>query len=241
MVRPASLAYLQFWNLMDWIYPPVCAGCNQPASRWCDACSLELFPATQAFCPVCGYPSQKSEVCNACHQHPPQYMAAKSLAPYRQGVRHALHQLKYQSRLDVGQIFHARLMQAIVQANWNVDTILPIPVSKTRRRSRGYNQAAIIAWPLSISLGIPYNNHALQKQKDTSSQVAFKREERFSNINGAFRVTDDSIAGKQVLIVDDVITTGATINESATVLMEAGAKVVYALSIGRTMLDDISS
>jgi ComF family protein len=120
--------------------------------------------------------------------------------------------------------------------NWEIDVVFPVPLSRRRLRERGYNQAALFALPLALGLNVPYRPKALRRVRHTRSQVDLSWGERRENVSGAFAASSDDVSGKTILLVDDVITTGATLNACASALLSAGARAVYAFSVARTPL-----
>jgi competence protein ComFC len=120
--------------------------------------------------------------------------------------------------------------------DYSVDVMVPVPLHIRRLRERGFNQALLLAKELNTRTGIPYAERALKKVKDTSVQIALKKKERKKNLKGAFQVKDhEAIQGKTVVLMDDVYTTGATVNECSRTLLEAGADRVAVLTVSRAI------
>lgn len=146
-----------------------------------------------------------------------------------------VHELKYNKRFLNGVFLGkqiAGLRKELIQ-NWNIDLIIPIPLHKLKLAERGYNQAYYISQGLSKKLNIPLNKTIIKRKKFTKTQTKLTRKEREENLTGAFKLSGRSkiLDTKNVLIIDDVITTGATTNECAKVLLSAGVKKVYAASV----------
>jgi ComF family protein len=118
---------------------------------------------------------------------------------------------------------------------WKVDLVIPVPISLSRRSERGYNQAALLARPMALYFGMNYQPRALKKSRETHSQVGLSFDERQANVQGAFIAERLIIQGKDVLVVDDVTTSGATLNSCAQALRLAGAKEVYCLTLARAL------
>ncbi|HEY59107.1 MAG TPA: ComF family protein [Anaerolineae bacterium] len=137
-------------------------------------------------------------------------------------------------------MFTEPLSELVNRQNWIIDIIIPVPLSEKRKRSRGYNQASRLAKPIAKSLMKPFLPEGLIKEKETKSQVGLSFEERKKNVTGAFSANSDIVNSRNILLVDDVITTGATLQACAMSLKKAGAVRVYGITIARTMniLDD---
>lgn len=116
---------------------------------------------------------------------------------------------------------------------WNIDVVTPVPLGKTRRNERGYNQAAMLAFPLAIAKGLPYKNNALKRVQETASQVYLSKDQRAKNVKDAFKANPRVVEGRNILIIDDVTTTGATMQACALALVDAGANCVYGLTLAR--------
>lgn len=237
-MRPAYWLYQTFWRGLDWLYPPSCGGCGRPGERWCCACNQQaqlLFPR---ICACCGHPieiSSRSPLCMKCQSAPPVFRALRSWAPFHGPVRNAIHRLKYRRDVALGERLSQLLAQLFVGLSWPVDLILPVPLSDRRHRERGYNQAACLAYPLALSTGIAYRAGGLFRTRETQTQVGLSASDRKSNVLDAFRATPRVVKGKNVLVVDDVATTGSTINACAQALLAAGAVSVYGITLARAV------
>jgi ComF family protein len=119
------------------------------------------------------------------------------------------------------------------QENWKVDLVVPVPLSRDRLRQRGYNQAGLIASALAKLLDLPYSDKALQRIRETKSQVGLNSTARMQNVQGAFQADGTIVKDETILVVDDLFTTGATLSACALSLLESGANEVYGLTVGR--------
>ncbi len=198
---------------------------------------------TGALCPVCGKQFESPETmkhspdhrCLSCRHSPPAYDQALSIGYFEGSLREAIHQLKYRPCKALGRPLAAWVTKNIRPVS-GVDCIMPVPLHITRLRQRGFNQALIIAHELSKVFSIPLSYHNLRRVRPTRPQVELTGEERIKNVSGAFALRKpDEIRGRDILLVDDVHTTGATMNECASVLKEAGAARVTALTIARAI------
>lgn len=225
------------WNLLDWIYPPVCASCGKPGFTFCPACLDKTRLIGKNICNICRKPILSSHMtCDRCLSSPPIYSGMRSWALYEGVVRDGIHSLKYKNNLALGYFFAAYLIPIIKSTYWNPDLIIPVPLSKSHLKDRGYNQSALIARPISSNLRIPFESRALIRNRETSSQVNLTAEERHKNVEDAFSGNPAKLEGKIVLLVDDVITTGATMENCTKALLTAGAKKVYCISVARVFM-----
>lgn len=166
----------------------------------------------------------------------PPYQALRSWAVFKDPLRSALHKLKYRRDMGLGDALAIPLARYIQKLNWDVEMLVPIPLSPQRFSERGYNQVALIASPLAKFHGWKYAPNGLQRVKHTRSQVGLKIDQRRENVQDAFRAHSSLIRGKKILLMDDVTTTGATLNSASKTLMEAGAQQVYAITVARAIL-----
>jgi ComF family protein len=143
--------------------------------------------------------------------------------------------IKYGHNFFLARHLTGMLLSAMEGCDWQVDLITAVPLSPRHERSRGYNQAALLAQPLADLLKLPYLGKAIRRSRETRSQVNLNLAERQLNVSGAFSANPDLVRGRRVLIVDDVYTTGATLNECARALKDSGAKEVYALALCKAL------
>lgn len=226
-------AYRLFWSMIDGLYPPVCGGCEEKGKRWCEACNRLTQVLVPPICPVCGQPQVEQVLCRRCLQSPPAYTALRSWAVFSSQVRNAIHRLKYKGDMGLGEVLSRPLVACLQQYGWAVDVIIPVPLGLARLAERGYNQAALLAWPISLALGIPYRPKSLRRVRETRSQVGLKLAERQENVRDAFEAHCKWVAEKTVLVVDDVTTSGSTLDACAVALLDAGARAVYGLTLAR--------
>lgn len=134
----------------------------------------------------------------------------------------------------MGDALASQMAGFVQKLDWPMDMIIPVPLGRKRLRERGYNQVAMIARPLSLNLGVEYAPRELIRFRETRSQVELTRAERKENVRDAFQA-GSRVKGKNIIIMDDVSTTGATLSSGAEVLYKAGAKQVYALTVARAL------
>ncbi len=178
----------------------------------------------------------RMEVCRRCREHPPAFEQLRSWALFEGPVRAALHRIKYRRDLPLADALAASLVGLYRSTlQWHLDMVVPVPLSARRRRERGYNQASLFAFPLALALRLPYRPAALERRRHTRSQVDLSWRERQQNVAGAFQAHPAAVSGKSILLVDDVATTGATLNACAAALQAGGARSVYALTVARAV------
>ncbi|PWH18304.1 MAG: amidophosphoribosyltransferase [Anaerolineae bacterium] len=183
-------------------------------------------------------PMGTNTVCNHCHERPFVIDGLRAYACYAGPLRNAIHRLKYQRDIALGETLAGFLVELYREVQWEIDLVVAVPLGVVRRRERGYNQAALIAYPLSLAIRVPYGRGALQRVRETASQVDLSFLQRLENVKDAFWADAPKVAGRNVLVIDDVTTTGATINACAEALKKAGANTVYGFVVARTILSE---
>ena len=145
-----------------------------------------------------------------------------------------MHKLKYRRDLSLGDAIAASMIPFVRSLNWDIDLVTSIPLGRQRIKERGYNQVEMIARPLALGLEMNYSANALERRKETRTQVGLSRTERRVNVEDVFWA-DAKVRGKSILVMDDVSTTGATLSSAARTFYNAGAKNVYALTVARAL------
>jgi len=174
-------------------------------------------------------------LCKSCREAPPSFTALRSWASFEGPVRAAIHSLKYRRDVALGETLARHLIDALFKSNWCIDLVVPVPLGVARQAQRGYNQAALLAKPVALALGLRYRPQALAKRRETRSQVGLTLVERFVNVTGAFQANPSIVSGKNVLVIDDVATSGATLDSCSLALLEGGAERVFALTLARAI------
>ena len=190
-------------------------------------------------CKICGRNIRGSSLGGRCSVKKPVFHAVRSWGEYLGQLRTAVLKLKYYGDIGLSEMLARPMIDLYKDTKWSVDMIVPVPVGKTRAEERGYNQAALLAIPLSLKLGITYSSKVLFKTRDVKSQVGLSLEQRFKNVAGAFTASTDVVQNKSILLVDDVITSGATLNTCTKALIDAGALRVYGITLARSGLHQV--
>lgn len=235
---PKSVLYHLFWCAVDWLYPPVCGGCDQPGYRWCPTCQSGIQPLRNHTCQRCGCYVYSGKICQHCCTQIPAFEKLRSYAKFEGPLRNAIHSLKYYRNIGLAESLSIYLADYYKTLNWNVDLVVPVPLSPRRRLERGYNQANLLAYPMALSCRLPYSNRALQRVRETRTQVGLTAGERQQNVMGAFSAEKSLVSSKCVLVVDDVATTGSTQQACASALLDAGASTVYGLTLARAVFQN---
>ena len=223
------------WSALDALFPPFCCNCGLLGYELCPDCKkmIEILDGMN-LCPICGDIMPNGIICSDCQTYKPCYDQLKSWGLYSGILREVIQKIKFNRRLGLIRYFTASSVEFIKSWNIDIDHIIPVPLGKSRHHSRGFNQAALIARPISKKLKIPYRPHALTRVKETSSQVGLNSKEREQNVLNAFEGDMDINRNKSVLVIDDITTTGSTLNECAKALGVAGARKVYCFTLART-------
>lgn len=220
-----------YWTWIDLLFPPRCVNCNVLGSHFCQACQLCIKKINAPVCQKCGKPQSFERICFQCKLSLPSYTAARSLAAYEGPYRQAIIQLKYKGNGGLGEMLANSMFEFIKGLKWDIDLLVPVPLGKQRLKERGYNQVSLVAKPLAWGLGLEYKPEALSRKRETKSQIGLSREERKRNVKGAFIANKNVAIGKNVLVMDDVFTTGATMNECAKALLSAQASRVFGITL----------
>lgn len=233
--------------VLDLIYPRYCLVCNISLNNTdrralCSDCTTKVtFINQDTSCPRCGLDLgpyvQTDTLCRECHAHPPKFAKAIAVACYDGVIREAIHKFKYAKERvlldELSGLLIAR-WQGVTQLLPQMDMIMPAPLYRGKLKERGFNQSQLLAERLSQSTGIRLETDNLIKTRPTPDQAGLDSVNRKKNLIDAFAVTNPkNIDGKNILLIDDVLTTGATASEISRTLKKAGAKGVYVLVLAR--------
>lgn len=204
-------------QVLDLLFPPRCAGCEKVDTVWCAACQSELdaieFPPLRALEPDS------------------RLTAIAATGPHEGILQKAIWSLKFENGRALAVPLGERLSRRLQEQDWTIDMIVPVPLNTKRLRQRGYNQSQLIAQVISASHSILLMPQAIDRAVDTRSQVGLNMQERKENMKGVFRADPQAVANKTILLIDDVCTTGSTLEACAQAALDAGAAAVYALTV----------
>jgi competence protein ComFC len=224
------------WKVIDCVFPPSCAGCGKWGIHICQSCWDEIKPLQDPLCQLCGEPLKNvtAALCERCQNSEIYFTAVRSWAYFDGPLQLAIHRLKYKRDMGLGQVLAVPLADMLHGLTWKIDLVTMVPLDKSRKTERGYNQCYFIAQPLAWMEKLEFISGAIKKVRETRSQVGLSLTERRSNLEAAFEAAPGIVKGRSVLIVDDVITTGSTMNACAEALIQAQAQQVYGLSLARS-------
>ncbi|MCL6429788.1 MAG: ComF family protein [Anaerolineae bacterium] len=220
-------------SLLDLLFPPRCAGCGQSGSWLCSACLAEISWIRPPICPLCGEGLTGEGRCPRMEHHPELLDGLRSAAWHAGPLRFALHRLKYRGQRVLADPVGAILVQGWRREPFPADVVIPVPLHPARLRERGYNQAALLARRLCMAVGLPLDERSLRRIRQTPPQVDLRAAERRQNVRGAFSYTGPPLEGRAICLIDDICTTGATLEACAAALREAGAAQVWAYTVAR--------
>jgi len=216
----------------DLLFPPRCALCGRGGVLLCEDCAATLPPADGARCERCWMPVSRATICRHCRETPPAFESIRAAFVMDGPARRLAHELKYEGLTSLAEPM-AELM-AECAGGMEADVVVPVPLHGARERSRGYNQAAELGRQLASVLRLPYERRAARRIRDTAPLArTMHQDERRAIVAGAFAADRGRVDGGRVLLVDDVVTTGATLDACAGALREAGAKTVSCLTWAR--------
>jgi ComF family protein len=223
---------------------PVCGQEERLRNGLGKNCLARISLIQPPVCRKCGRPQRlaaaENDLCGQCATAAYYFSSARAVALYEGLLREILAELKYRFRPDLGAVLGILLVEWIKlhQDFRESDILIPVPINHQKLMERGYNQAELLAKPLQRYLGIDLKTNIIVRDKVTRSQNELNKEERFSNIKDAFRVVNsEALAQAKVLLIDDILTTGATASEAARVLLRAGAKEVKVLTLAAGVID----
>jgi ComF family protein len=229
---------------LDLALPTLCVGCREPVDGGgvCAACWSQLQFIAPPFCPRLGIPfvydPGPDVLSMEAIANPPAYRRARAAVRYDGVARDLVHALKYQDRTDLAPIMGRWMARAGTELLQDADLVVPVPLHWKRGWSRRYNQAALLGSTISQASGRPLVTGILRRSRQTAPQIGLSRQDRARNVQGAFEVPASArpeIAGRRLVLIDDVLTSGATLDACARSLLRAGAEDVDVLVFARVV------
>jgi len=228
---------------VDFILPPLCLMCDEPVggmATLCPECWKQIQFIAPPFCACCGasfeIPVSEGTLCGACLNEAPHFESARAAMLYDDASRKLILGFKHNDRTYAAKALAVWMHRAGSEFLESIDALVPVPLHRWRLFHRRYNQSALLAQHIGEMAHKPVLPDALKRVRDTPPQGHLKRKERQENVKGAFAINSrhiDNVKDKTLVLIDDVMTTGATVNECSRVLLKAGAKQVYVLTLSR--------
>ena len=219
---------------LDLLFPRWCVGCGREGDFICPSCRQSLPRIRPPLCPKCGRPRSNAMLCHSCVDWQAEIDGIRSPFRFDRAIRQAIHQLKYRNLRALAVLLAQLLDDYLVSSPVPGEVLVPVPLHQKRLRERGYNQSSLLAQELGKLTNLPVVDDCLIRQRHASPQARTSTvDERWFNVAGAFICRDRRLKDKQVLLIDDVSTSGATLDACARALKEAGAVSVWGLVVAR--------
>ncbi len=224
-------------HFVNLLFPPVCVQCRKVGELLCQDCVAKLIWLQAPVCEICGRTLPETAApCLVCRKRPLPLKQIRAAFLFDGIIPNIIHQLKYRNAFALAEPLGTLMAESWPQWQTSVDMVMPIPLHHQREKKRGYNQSDLLVNTFCRQLTFTKNNSVLKRSRITPPQVGLNAEERQANVRGAFSVEDPHpVKGKEILLVDDVCTTGATLAAAAEVLLSAGASNVSAYCLARAI------
>lgn len=224
-------------TLLEIIFPPVCVGCRRVGEVLCGSCQARLTPVPEPYCSRCGRQMtdvvEQPRLCPECRRQPSRVNQMRAAVMYHEPADTLIHRFKYDGYFALAKPFAALMVAGWPEWGTPPELIIPVPLHPRRERQRGFNQALLLAKPLAEATGLAVDSAALRRVRHTVPQVGLGPNERAENVRDAFAAVSTRISGRHILLVDDVLTTGATMRAAAEALLASGAASVSAYCLAR--------
>ena len=227
------------------LYPPVCPACGEISVNAagggviCETCRKQLKYIGGLRCLRCGKPvtAESVEYCFDCAHTAHAFTQGVGIWSYTEEMKASMYRFKYQNKREYAAVYAKELQAECgeVIRSWEAEALIPVPLHLSKLRSRGYNQAEVLADAIGMQMGIPVDTSVLERCRKTLPQKELNDQERFRNLEKAFKIVGNVVKYKKIILVDDIYTTGATIDACAKQLLAAGAQKIYyaAVCIGK--------
>jgi len=214
------------------IFSGACFFClAKTTETWCKDCEKDFILDCRR-CPVCAKERGQNEVCGACLHTPPNFIRTEILFNYQYPANYLIKAFKFNKRPELGRCFAEKFSKQLITRRSLPDILLPVPLHRKRQRQRGYNQSLEFAKQISKQLGIKINSALCSRIKNTDPQSTLAMKVRIKNVKNAFSLNNKQVP-KHIALVDDVVTTGSTVNELARLLKKAGCERIEVWAIAR--------
>ena len=224
-------------HALDLLFPPACAICKRSGSVLCSSCMASIPLLQPPFCLSCSSIHIVNGICQSCRYRPLQMSGLRAASVYQGALRSCVHALKYEGNTRLAEPLGNLLAYTYRKCNMHADIIIPVPLHSERQRKRGYNQSTLLAEVCARQLGLPFRHDVVVRTRDTQAQVGLSSFERQQNVAHAFACSPlfatSALSKRTIIIIDDVCTTGATMEACAASLFAAGVQSVWGLVLAR--------
>jgi competence protein ComFC len=221
-------------EVIDLFFPRECIGCGRIDDFICIQCAKKLPRLVPPLCPKCGKPEPSGHLCHECWGKSSCLDNVHSVFVFDGTMRTAVHSLKYHNLRAIAECLGRYMASYYLENSLNGSVLVPVPLHENRVRERGYNQSTLLAREISRIIEIPVSVELIKRNRDCISQARTKNvEERRRNMENAFSPVNDGISGMEIILIDDVCTSGATLEACAAALKKAGAKHVTGFTLAR--------
>jgi len=221
-------------EVIDLLFPRSCLGCGKAGDFFCIGCSKRLPLLLPPICQRCGKPESSGIYCRECWGNHSHIHAIRSVFVFEGIIRRAVHEFKYRSLRSIAGCFAQYMADYFVEHELAADILLPVPVHENRLKKRGYNQSELLAGQLAGLIAVPARGDLIRRVRDNKPQARTScAEERRSNMENAFTCISSEVNGKDIMIIDDVCTSGATLEACAAALKLKGANKISGFTLAR--------
>ena len=230
-------------TLTDILYPRRCPVCDAiipvKEEKICPACRNKLIVIREPICKKCGkiLENEEEEYCSDCRKRNLYYNEGRAVFLYDDNMRRSIYQFKYNNKREYAGFYANEILKVLAKdiKRWRGEALIPIPIHKKKRKARGFNQAEVLAGELAGDLQISVRNDIIIREKNTSAQKLLTLQERQNNLKNAFKIVNNDVKLNSIILIDDIYTTGCTINEAAKLLKKTGISNIYfiCIAIGR--------
>ena len=226
-------------TILGILYPRRCPVCHEVVKKRgeliCPSCRKEVRPVQEPLCKKCGkhISGAEQEYCRDCRTREHLYTRGLALLPYTGKIKQSVYQIKFHNKREYIDFFGPYMAEILGDKilAWEAQALIPVPLHRSKLRKRGFNQAELLAKYVGEALGIPVRTDIVQRTRATKPQKDLTWRERQNNLKGAFKISRYDVKLKKIILVDDIYTTGSTIDGIAGKLLEQGAEEVYFISL----------
>ncbi|MCI9515488.1 MAG: ComF family protein [Lachnospiraceae bacterium] len=229
----------QLQKMLEILYPRHCPVCHEIVKAHgaliCPGCRKKLLPIREPICKKCGKPiaDPAQEYCEDCRTRRHLYTRGRAALLYTGEIKESVCRMKFHNKREYIDFYGAYMAEILGKKilEWGAQALIPVPLHRSKLRRRGFNQAELLAREIGRALGIPVRPDIVQRVRKTKPQKELLYRERQNNLKGAFKISQYDVKLKKIVLVDDIYTTGSTVDEIAGRLLEQGAKEVYFVSL----------